>query len=244
MHQLKYVQAVLYETLRLYPPLGINSKVAADDDTLPDGTFIRRGTVVTYVLYAMGRDYTIWGNDADVFRPERWLEMATPPDQSTYPVFHAGPRECPGRILAEVQMKACLAMLLPQFSFKLAVPADQISDAGNLLIGGNGLPFFLEDIDRRCWSSSTTANSDTDVEANVSETTSVGSETATSDFDAGEPVEGSSGQPLTYELFKGTGPGPCRKQKSGRVRQRQKRQQRTMRTPSPERTWRLPPIAC
>merc|ERR1711920_614001 len=82
--------------------------------------------------------------DAEVFRPERWLEMNEMPDNFRYPVFNGGSRECLGRRLAMVEMKTCLATLLPNISFELAVPADQICTDSQLTIGmGRGLPCFV-----------------------------------------------------------------------------------------------------
>merc|ERR1711920_271335 len=122
------------------------------------------GTKLIYDIYSMGRDPATWGNDAHVFRPERWLEMSTPPSSYAFPVFNAGPRECLGKRLAMVEMKTCLAMLLPSVSFELAVSPDMVTTAAQLTIGmGNGLPCFVaslssaDDVD--C-NASTTARSE------------------------------------------------------------------------------------
>mmetsp|Transcript_86853 Transcript_86853/g.172414 ORF Transcript_86853/g.172414 Transcript_86853/m.172414 type:complete len:575 (+) Transcript_86853:72-1796(+) len=141
MSRLRYVQAVLSESLRLFPSVPLDAKYAQSDDVLPDGTVVPRGTTVFYNLYSMGRDHAIWGEDAEVFRPERWLEMESPPSNYAYPVFNAGPRECLGRRLAIVEMKTCLAMILPELSFRLAIPADQVMPDAQLTIGmSRGLP--------------------------------------------------------------------------------------------------------
>jgi cytochrome P450 len=144
MNRLPYVQAVLSEALRLFPSVPNDIKLSESDDTWPDGTFIPAGSMVVYNIYAMGRDKTIWGDDAETFRPERWTEMTESPDIYDYPVFNAGPRECLGKRLAQVEMKACLASILPRVSFKLAVPADQIRPDAQLTIGmSSGLPMFV-----------------------------------------------------------------------------------------------------
>ena len=44
------------------------------DDTLPDGYSVNKGDTVAYQPYAMGRMKFIWGDDAEEYRPERWLD--------------------------------------------------------------------------------------------------------------------------------------------------------------------------
>ncbi len=44
------------------------------DDLLPDGTKVKKGSLVVYVAYAMGRMTGLWGADACDFKPERWLK--------------------------------------------------------------------------------------------------------------------------------------------------------------------------
>lgn len=142
---LPYLQAILSEALRLKPSVPIDVKLSAASDTWPDGTSISKDTIVCYNIYGMGRDPIVWGSDAEVFRPERWLDMKEPPSSYEYPVFNAGPRECLGKRLAMVEMKTCLAMLLPHMSLKLAVPAEDITADTQLTIGmASGLPCFVE----------------------------------------------------------------------------------------------------
>lgn len=150
MNRLPYLQAVINEALRLYPSVPLVAKQAAQDDTWPDGTFIREGTLVAYNMYAMGRDRSIWGEDAEIFRPERWLEQKDAPGNYRYPVFNGGPRECLGRRLAQVEMKTCLAMLLPGLSFKLACPIEEVTADAQLTLGmGRGLPCFVRPISEK-----------------------------------------------------------------------------------------------
>ncbi|KAL3603529.1 hypothetical protein D5086_004388 [Populus alba] len=71
-----YTHASLCESMRLYPPVPIDSKVAKHDDVLPDGTVVKKGSRVCYHPYAMGRLEVLWGSDWEMFKPERWLESA------------------------------------------------------------------------------------------------------------------------------------------------------------------------
>ncbi len=78
MKLLPYVYAFVQETLRLHPAAPSDSKLCAVDDTLPDGTPVRRGDVVAYPLYALGRLPSIWGDDAAEFKPSRFFEQSEP----------------------------------------------------------------------------------------------------------------------------------------------------------------------
>ncbi|KAF3622577.1 Cytochrome 94A2 [Capsicum annuum] len=118
-----YTHASLCESMRFYPPVPMDTKAATEDNVLPDGTFVKKGTRVTYHPYAMGRVEKIWGKDWANFRPERWLDKdeATgnwtfvAKDMYTYPVFQAGPRICLGKEMAFLQMKRVVAGVLRRF---------------------------------------------------------------------------------------------------------------------------------
>lgn len=103
-----------------------DSKVCQSDDTLPDGFDVREGDLVVYVPYSMGRMKHLWGEDAEVFRPERWLDekgVFQPESPFKFAAFQAGPRVCLGKDFAYRQMKIFAAVLLRFFSF-------EFSDAG------------------------------------------------------------------------------------------------------------------
>ncbi|KAL2492235.1 Cytochrome [Abeliophyllum distichum] len=72
--EMKYIKACLCESMRLYPPVVWDSKHAAKDDILPDGTPVYKGNRVTYFQYGMGRMEELWGKDRFEFRPDRWFD--------------------------------------------------------------------------------------------------------------------------------------------------------------------------
>ncbi|KAK1300027.1 Cytochrome P450 94A1 [Acorus calamus] len=115
-----YVHASMYESLRLYPPVQFDSKFALEDDVLPDGTAIGKGTRVTYHPYAMGRMESIWGADCLEFHPERWLKegLFTPVSPFKFPVFQAGARVCLGKELALMEMKSVIVSIVRRFEFE------------------------------------------------------------------------------------------------------------------------------
>ncbi|KAH7300165.1 hypothetical protein KP509_24G047700 [Ceratopteris richardii] len=114
-----YLHAALTETLRLYPAVPRDGKVAAGDDTLPDGTRVKQGDRVSYVPYSMGRMEFLWGKDALTYNPDRWLKdgVFQPESPFKFSAFQAGPRICLGRDSAYLQMKMTAALLLYFFRF-------------------------------------------------------------------------------------------------------------------------------
>ncbi|KAF8775263.1 hypothetical protein HU200_004667 [Digitaria exilis] len=117
LKDMHYVHAALYESMRLFPPVQFDSKFAAGDDKLPDGTAVAKGTRVTYHAYAMGRMESVWGPDCGEFRPERWLQDGrfVPESPYRYPVFQGGARVCVGKEMALMEMKAVIVAVVRSF---------------------------------------------------------------------------------------------------------------------------------
>ncbi|XVF22678.1 hypothetical protein REPUB_Repub12eG0191700 [Reevesia pubescens] len=123
LEKMHYLHAAITETLRLYPAVPVDAKICLSDDTLPDGFSVRKGDMVAYQPYAMGRMKFIWGDDAEEFRPERWLGengMFRPENPFKFTAFQAGPRICLGKEFAYRQMKIFSAVLVRCFVFKLS----------------------------------------------------------------------------------------------------------------------------
>ncbi|CAM6028187.1 unnamed protein product [Sphagnum balticum] len=121
LKQMHYLHAAVTESLRLYPPVPLDGKMALEDDVLPDGTHIPKMTGVVYHPYAMGRMEKLWGADCLEFKPERWLKdgVFVPESPYKFAVFQAGPRVCLGKDFAMLQMKLVAAGLLTQFTFSV-----------------------------------------------------------------------------------------------------------------------------
>ena len=124
IREMHYLNAAIHDSMRLFPPIQFDSKFATEDDVLPDGTFVRKGSRVTYHPYAMGRMENIWGPDCLDFRPERWLRdgVFVPECPFKYPVFQAGVRVCLGKDLALMEMKSVVVALVRRFDIRVAQP--------------------------------------------------------------------------------------------------------------------------
>jgi cytochrome P450 len=99
----KELTHLLYETIRVYPVNPINSRTAIRDTILPVGggadgrspVAVRKGEVVTYSSYILHRRKDLWGEDAEEWRPERWVGRKLGWE---FLGFNGGPRVCIGRM--------------------------------------------------------------------------------------------------------------------------------------------------
>nr|UPX44842.1 hypothetical protein FAC5L9_05 [Penicillium camemberti] len=124
LKEMPYLKSVLNETLRVLPPVPINMRFARKDTVLPHGggadglspMFVGKGSRVFYSIWAMHRLPEIWGDDAESFRPERWMDENVPlrPGWGFLP-FNGGPRLCLGQQNALVEASYTVVRLLQAF---------------------------------------------------------------------------------------------------------------------------------
>jgi cytochrome P450 len=113
--------ATIYESLRLFPPIGqLINRRAAQSVFLGGEVFIPDGTYLGYNCYSTNRDPAIWGSDADFFKPARWGE-GMQEIQKAYRQrkaraelisFHGGRRACLGEKFALLEIRVSLFVLL------------------------------------------------------------------------------------------------------------------------------------
>ncbi|KAI0368653.1 cytochrome P450 [Pilatotrama ljubarskyi] len=138
--QLHYLDAVCRETLRLHAPSTMVFREAFEDTILPLMTPIRtvdgrhvneiavpKGTLIVLNVRACNTNKALWGEDADKWRPERWLEplpreleeARIPGVYSNLMTFGAGSYSCIGFKFSQLEMKVVLSSLVRTFSFDL-----------------------------------------------------------------------------------------------------------------------------
>lgn len=134
-----YTKSVFNETLRLHPSVPVQLKVAVEDITLPDETYLKKGSNIFYSSYLMGRMKNLWGEDSFKFKPERFVQDPKP-NPYKFLVFNAGQRLCLGMNMAYLEAVLVLSCLLKEFEFELAMPLEDVKyRRGLTLLMKNGL---------------------------------------------------------------------------------------------------------
>ncbi|KAK6136312.1 hypothetical protein DH2020_029933 [Rehmannia glutinosa] len=118
--ELKYLKLVIKETLRFHPTLPLLLPRESREPCQINGYDIPAKTRVLVNAWALGRDPNYW-NDAESFKPERFLEKSVDFNASSleYIPFGAGRRICPGTIYGPTIVELELAMLLYHFDWIL-----------------------------------------------------------------------------------------------------------------------------
>ncbi|KQK03062.1 noroxomaritidine synthase [Brachypodium distachyon] len=142
-----YLQAALLETLRLFPATPFEEKEALDDDVLPNGTRVSKGTRIIFSLYAMGRIEGIWGKDCAEFRPERWVSKSgrlRHEPSYKFLAFNTGPRSCLGKDLGLSNMKIAAASIIYNFKVELVEGHAVTPESAVILHTRNGMMVRLK----------------------------------------------------------------------------------------------------
>jgi cytochrome P450 len=115
LQQLPYTEAVINETMRLYPAGWAFTRVAVNEDKLKS-TDISPGEIVFLSPYLTQRDEKNW-SEANLFKPERFLQGDLK-DKARFAFFPfgGGPRLCVGRGLGILEMKVILKFMLEKFT--------------------------------------------------------------------------------------------------------------------------------
>ncbi|XP_052751221.1 cytochrome P450 4c21-like isoform X1 [Galleria mellonella] len=108
LSQMKYCEAVILETLRMYPPVPVSFRYA-DKAIQLKSCRVPEGASFGINALGAGRSRRIWGPDALEYRPERWLGAERPGHPAAFLAFNYGRRACIGKKYAMALMKTFLA---------------------------------------------------------------------------------------------------------------------------------------
>ncbi|KUJ19970.1 cytochrome P450 [Mollisia scopiformis] len=138
IRQMPYLHNVLNETLRLYPPVPINTRFCRKTTALPVGggpdgrspLLVREGMLVAYLVYHMHRRKDLYSPDPLAFRPERWEGTELANIGWGYLPFNGGPRLCLGKDFGLILASCGIVRVIQEFpNIKLA-PGQVLEEPG------------------------------------------------------------------------------------------------------------------
>jgi cytochrome P450 len=125
--KLPYLQAVIKEGLRIFPPVtGLMFKdVPSGGDTVA-GYFVPENMKIGYCAFGLFLDKKLWGEDAAMFRPERWLngsqEEIRRKEANLELVFGYGRWQCLGKSVAQLELNKIFVEVRWSFLFDSLCP--------------------------------------------------------------------------------------------------------------------------
>jgi cytochrome P450 len=146
LEELTWIEACMNETMRVKPvaPMIIQQAVR---ETVLAGVRVPKDYLVVLLMRGPTMEDRHFGNAA-AFDPARWLDAALTPSSSKRVAmpFGAGPRLCPGRYLAMLEMKMVMAMLLRNFDIRSVTTPDgkEARESLNLTMAPVGLQLRLQ----------------------------------------------------------------------------------------------------
>ncbi|XP_012855180.1 PREDICTED: cytochrome P450 CYP749A22-like [Erythranthe guttata] len=122
LSKLKTMSMIINESLRLYPPVPINERKTTKTSKLGN-LIIPPNTKINMPILALHHDPAIWGDDAHLFKPERFskgIAEATKNIPAAFSPFGLGPRTCVGMSFATNEAKIALCMILQRYTITLS----------------------------------------------------------------------------------------------------------------------------
>lgn len=127
--EMPYLQAVMKEALRMHPATGLPLwRVVTEGGVEVCERFFPEGTVIGINTWCAHYNEDVFGRDAGVFRPERWLEAQAEGGErlksmeAYWMPFGLGSRTCIGRHISFLEMSKLIPQIVRQFDFELAHP--------------------------------------------------------------------------------------------------------------------------
>ena len=127
-----YLRAVVYESLRMQPPfLGLLMKQTGRNGDTYQGKYIPPSTRIAHDTWSLTHDHVVFGHDAEVFRPERWLQADSKQkaimQKQAELVFGTGRWQCAGKNVALMELHKIVVEIIRNFELRLVSDGPQVT---------------------------------------------------------------------------------------------------------------------
>lgn len=148
MAQMKYLEMVIKETLRMYPSVPMLARTVTQEVEY-GGVKFPPGLTLSCFVYALHHDADVYP-DPEKFDPERFTpENLAGKSAYSFVPFSAGPRNCIGQKFAMLEMKSVLSKILRNFLIKPVVPHHELKlSCQSILSSTNGILVNIQKRDR------------------------------------------------------------------------------------------------
>ncbi|KAM7262537.1 hypothetical protein ACFE04_000220 [Oxalis oulophora] len=118
LSKLPYLHCIINEALRLGPVVSTSPARESSEDCTVGGYYVPSGTMLLVNAWAVHRDPKLWGEDADVFKPERFEDSEGTKSGIKFLTFGAGRRQCPGIYMSIRLMALTIGTLIQCFNWE------------------------------------------------------------------------------------------------------------------------------
>ena len=126
LSQCDFLDRVFKETLRFAPAVPTLGREALEDFELSSDLSIKKGTIFCVDVMGLHRRKSLWGEDADLFNPDRFLPENFSGKEHFFMPFSVGKRNCLGYKYASVSFKLVLLKLLRNFEYTTSLKLKEI----------------------------------------------------------------------------------------------------------------------
>lgn len=143
---MRYLKAVIYESMRLFPANGLPlARVSPPEGLEVNGYYFPPGVQLTVYSWALHRNKRLFGEDAQEFKPERWLDEERSQDlHRCFFSFGYGARGCLGRNLAWMEMLKVISTFFRTYEVRLQDPSATWVVQGGFIKGQTNINVLLK----------------------------------------------------------------------------------------------------